>query len=699
MVVFQLLLLAGYLYADVGVQRIGVQRMMWLHAAVLLLSFVFLPRHDQVVRAGVQAPVVAVAVMLVLIGGTPFFVLSTNSSLTQRWFVMARYRSSADPFWLYAASNVGSLGALLAYPLIVEPLFGVRKQLQLWATGYIAFVVLSIVTMLVAARRARADHRSDIDAVAPADVGEPASAITPARRLGWTVRAAIASSLLLSVTTQITTDVIAAPLLWVLPLALYLLTFVIAFSATHRVARGVIAYACMIGIALCLVVLVIPTMLPLWFAFSALLATLFAGALLCHTDVAADRPDAQSLTNFYLWLSVGGAVGGLLNSIITPLVTTTVAEFPLTLLALALCVGSPSVIREWSWPKRWRSLAGPVHFGMLAAIVIAAVFVALGRTNGLATSSDTTLLQWQFMPLAVLACGILFSRQAGVFPVSIALVTVFVVSGLHYTDRVVHQGRSFFGVSRVTENATERVLVHGVTIHGAQRKAPALRNIPTSYYSPRGPLGWAVAQAPPGAVIGVVGLGAGSLAALAQPGQTLTFFEIDPLVVEMATRDFTYLANSRARVSVEIGDGRQLIASRPDNQFDVLILDAFSGDAVPTHLLTTEALSLCLNKLKTDGLLVVHISNRFADLTRVFRGWRDVSGMRVAVNEFTPTPDEQREGVRATVAVALGRSPRGLMPLAQTGQWRWLGNEGATVTWTDDHASLLGVLSRNVLQP
>ena len=699
MVFFQMLLLAGYAYAHESVRRLGIARQMLMHAAILLGSLAMLPHALSSTQVDTAHPELAVLQLLVGMAAVPFFVLSTNSSLTQRWFSVASLRGSGDPFWLYAASNVGSLVALVSYPFLVEPSLGVRAQLHYWAIGYVAFALITVATMYVAYRRMHSSaYLTAADNAAPADIATQ-PAVTTRRRMSWVARSAIASSLLLSITMEISTDVIAAPLFWVLPLALYLLSFVVAFSS-HRPRRAAVSYATLLGIALCLVLVIVPTVLPLWFALLVLLATLFAGALLCHGDLADDRPSASDLTSFYLWISVGGAIGGIANSLVAPLIFSSIAEYPITLLLLALVVRPPRAEGDaWSWRGAREMLASHVALAMIGATLVAIVAVLRGRAGHVHAASDTTILQWQFMPLAILVCGVLYRRQPGVFPLATALAAAFVLAGLQFTDPIIDQGRSFFGVSRVTENGYERILIHGVTVHGSQRKAPALRDIPTSYYYPDGPLGWVVAHAPDSATIGVVGLGAGSLAPLARAGQSLTFYEIDPLVEAMARRDFTFLSDSKAAIRVAIGDGRRLIAAEPDDHFDVLVLDAFSGDAIPTHLLTEEAISLYLHKLKGDGVLVIHISNRYADLARVLRGWHDVTGQRVAMSQYVPAAREQAQGVRSTVAVALSRSPRGLMRLAQTRQWYWIEDDGPSVHWTDDHVSVIDVLNRNILRP
>lgn len=697
MVFFQVLLLAGYAYAHGSLRQLGLRRQAVLHIVILVGSLFFLPKALTIADPASASPILEILMALALIAGVPFFVLSTNSSLTQRWYSVGDFRGSNDPFWLYAASNAGSLTALVAYPALVEPLFGLRDQLRYWAFGYVVFVVISVASIFFARRGLAAPLK---DASTETDSLGPTSAVSWRRRLSWVLRAMVGSSLLLSVTMQVTSDVMSAPLLWVVPLAIYLVTFIVAFSPTRQPRRRAVSLATTIGIAICLVLVIAPTIFPLWFALLAPLVTLYTGALLCHGDIAADRPGPAQLTDFYLWIAVGGMLGGVANSIIAPIAFKSLVEYPITLVCLALLLAIPSGGERVSVAARARRLATrPAVLLMAAAIGVAAFAILTARAEHRPIAAGTSLLRWQFMPVPVLAAGVLLAGEPGVFAVAVILASAFTIAGLHFIDPIIDQGRSFFGVSRVTESATERVLLHGVTVHGSQRLEPALRDVPTSYYYPNGPLGWTIAHLPAGATVGLVGLGAGSLAPLASPQQTLTYFEIDPLVEQMARRDFTYLADARAHVDVQIGDGRRLLSAMPDDHFTLLVIDAFTSDAIPTHLLTEEALRLYMRKLKPDGLLVMHISNRYADLTRVLRGWRGVTGQRVAIDQYVPSAAEQAMGVRPTVAVALARSAEPLAWLAQTKQWYWLDDNGPAVHWTDDHVNLLGVIDRNALRP
>jgi len=688
MVFFQIVLVAGYTWAHGSMHAFGLPRQRLWQALLLLLSLLALPRPLASI-AGHTPPVTSILIQLTLGVGAACFVLSTNSSVTQRWFAEGRPGAPRDPFWLYAASNAGSLAALLAYPVLIEPAFGLSTQLRLWHAGYVAFVAVSLLTLML---------------VRPPDTGAMASASAPAvritlsRRLTWMLRAGVAASLLLSVTMQLATDVVSVPLLWIVPLAIYLLTFVIAFSPSRRPPRRVLARCTTYGIALCLVLVVVPTLFPLWFSLIVLLGMLFTGALLCHGDLADDRPDASALTDFYLWIAVGGAAGGLLNSIVAPLVFRSVAEYPLTLMALA-CL-TPSA-RWWLTVRRalsWRTLRSLPGLAMVGAMLAAGIMVIVSRHAATGVPGNTAL-RWQFMPLPVLAFGVLFDSTAGMFALSATLAGAWVLGGLHFIDPIIDQQRSFFGLSRVTDNPNERLLIHGVTVHGDQRKTPALRDIPTAYYYPAGPLGAAVLQARPGAEIGIVGLGAGCLAPLARADQHVTYYEIDPVVEAIARRDFTYLADAKAKVDLAIGDGRQLLATVPNGRLDLLLIDAFNSDAIPTHLLTDEALQLYLSKLAPDGVLVMHISNRYADLASVFRGWQRATGHQVAIDDYVPSPADEAAGVRPTVAVAIARSPAAIARLAASKQWYWLGNDGPAVHWTDDHVNLMAVLDRNILRP
>ncbi len=659
LVFYQAALLAGYAYAHWNATRLAPRWRTPVHLAVVLVPVLLLPPAVRAFGAPPPAvwPVPWVLAALTAAIGLPFFALASNSSLTQGWLAPALTRAGRDPYRLYAASNAGSLLALVAYPFVLEPLLGGSAQAWLWALGYVLFVALTALVMRAgrpgrsAAGAARDSLAVGANVGAAGDVGaamsgaavattasEPrawtagdaaAEAPSAGRRSLWVVRSAVVASLLLSVTLAITTDIVAMPLLWVLPLAVYLLTFILAFALPERLPRGllVVATAASIAVAMLLQVIPLPLSLPVQIALT--LSPLAFGGLLCHLDLARDRPAPRYLTSFYLWLAVGGVVGGVLNSLLAPRLFDTVAEYPLTLAAMAwlLAAAGPGALAadlRAAWQRR--NVLPALTVLLLAGVAVVGIQRSELLQRGL----------WVIVLVLLMPYSLLLRPRLAHFALATTTLAVLLAAGQVSLLPLVDQGRSFFGVLRVEEEAGVRVMMHGTTLHGVQQTEPALRRTPGAYYHAHGPLGSAVRALPPNAVMGLVGLGTGALAALTQPGQRATFFEIDPLVATMARRDFTYLAEAPGDVTVQIADGRLGLAAVADEAYDLLVLDAFSSDSVPAHLLTVEALDLFLRKVKPDGLIVFHISNRELDLARVFRGWSAHTGRPVAVQAWDP---------------------------------------------------------------
>jgi hypothetical protein len=676
--VFQILLLAGYAWAHWSVAVLGTRGQIIAQIALLAGSLAVLPFSLPAVRSGGSSPTLAISFALLITIGLPFVLLASNSSLVQRWYALSGKR---DPFWLYAASNAGSLAGLLGYPLLFEPVFGLTRGWRLWAGGYVLFLAVNGICMAAAwvSRTAPREGRVLV---------EPQPSWT--RRAGWLLRAAVGSSLLLSVTMKITTDLASGPVFWVAPLALYLLTFVVAFSERARVPRRVVAVLTAIGIAWALIVFLYVLPVPLWMNLGMLLGTLFFGALLCHGDLASSRPDPEHLTGFYLWIALGGAIGGALNSFAAPALLDSLAEYPLTLLALAFLLHAPGGYLRHFPRSRMRS-AGTWMPPLTVLAVLSITALMILRLRAGADAPEMVASLWQVIPMALVVFGLLLARHAGQFEFVIACLLIFTLSVGRSTQPVLEQTRSFFGVMKVVETPAERILQHGTTVHGAQWRTGPLRHVPTRYYYPAGPFSQELVQGRPGAHIGVVGLGVGALALMAEAGQHITFFEIDHDVETLARRHFTYLADTAADVEVRIGDGRLLLRQVPDGHFDALIIDAFSSDAIPAHLLTREALALYLRKVRPDGVVALHISNRAFDLARVLRGWSRAEGLPVAIFPFEPTEAEQTEGATLTAGAAIARDPLALERLVAGGNWSWLG-EGRSVLWTDDRIDLLAVL-------
>lgn len=721
LVFFQCLLLAGYAYAHLSVGRLRPRPRRRLHALVLLLPLATLPPALAAAPDPARPPFLSVWLALAAMVGAPFFVLASNSSLIQHWYAITGRGGAGEPYRLYAASNLGSLLALLAYPFLIEPRLGLERQLGAWTLGYGLFAALTLAVMADAARRGAEEtapaapdpvsagaasagtgsHRAEASSSGMAPVpteAAPAGAAdapTRTRRLIWAAWAAIAVSLLMSTTLQITTDLAAVPLLWILPLLIYLGSFVVAFAWPDALPRRILAGATVLSVALSLVLATAAVDLPVAIGLGTALATLAAGTLLCHADIARDRPSPRFLTGFYLWISIGGALGGLLNSLLAPLVFNSVAEYPITLVLLALVAALPPGTgrAELGAQARQRGTwAAPIAFTLALAW-------AAWRLSGAAPAEHAQAAL--FVLLYAMLVGVLLFGLAGrwgkpglrwAFVAVAALTAVLVLRDSFLGVPVRAQARSFFGVHRVLELEGLRLLRHGTTVHGSQAMDPALRRVPRLYYHRAGPMSALVRRAPEGARIAVVGLGTGSQATDCRPGQRLTYFEIDPVVEALARTHFSYLADAACDTAVVIGDGRLRLAELPDGQFDLLIVDAFSSDAIPIHLLTEEAVALFLAKLRPGGLLAYHISNRHFDLRPVLAGAAAPSGAAGLVALWEPEEEALREGAVASNVVALSRDPAALEALAAASPlWGPLDLE-ARIRWTDDFASLLPVL-------
>jgi hypothetical protein len=723
LVFFQCVLVAGYAYAHLSLRALGPRRQLVLQAAVIVLPLLFLPPAASTVSrlADSGRPVQSVMLVLTVLVGLPFFVLASNSSLIQRWYSLSGLVGADRPYRLYAASNFGSMLALLAYPFLVEPVWGLDQQGDLWSIGYLIFAGLTLAVMAYTGRQlgrqlgrsvgqsavvpgvqSPAGAPESIGATPPSSAGgpdhlDPAADLPPptrSRRLGWVLRAAIAVSLLLSTTMQITTDVAPVPLLWIAPLALYLLTFIIAFARPAAIPRRGLAVATLVFATLSLAIMLLPgSLIMLELNVGLPLLLLATGALLCHTDIARDPPAPARLTEYYLWISVGGAVGGILNSLVAPVAFDSVAEYPITigLLVLAALFPPGSVLA-----LPWRDLRRPAAWVLILGMAAAALWSVSNIESAAPASRFAAVLPQLILVLGLLVLWLAERRgEAGgrwAFAYAVVLAAVLVIGGYLKPVHVVDRGRGFFGVLRVIEAGGGRVLYHGAIVHGLQWQDPARRQIPGTYYHPSTPLGRLVVQAPDDATMGLIGLGTGALAALCKPDQAMTFYEIDPLVVRMARDDFSFLADAPCQPEVILGDGRLRLADEPDQTYDRLIVDAFSGDAVPVHLLTAEALALYIQKLDPHGIAAFHVSNRYVDLRPVLASAAAEAGLAGAAIKWSADDTSYRDGARDSDVVALSPDPAVIERLIRTeAGWEPLGPDQG-IRWTDNHADLLSVL-------
>lgn len=684
-VFFQAMLLAGYLYAHLVSTRLRMRAQLAVHGTLLVGALVTLPIA---IPDGWRPPVAGSPIpwllgMLAVMVGLPFFLLSTTSPLLQAWFARTRHPSAHDPYFLYAAGNAGSLLALLSYPFLIEPRLRLAAQAEIWA---IAFAGLALLLAGCAATVWRSAPAEAEQARPDRAVAETASGpVTHWRRLLWVVWSAIPSSLMLSVTSYLSVDVPSIPLLWVVPLAIYLLTFTIAFAGWARLVVRAARLALPVALlALGLNMTVGPIdSAPLLVGLHLL--TLLLAALVCHASLAADRPSARELTGFYVWLSVGGVAGGGFTALFAPVLFDGVIEYAavLALLALMLAVG-PAPIRRLE--RVWHALATLPAAGVLIAAVVTEIRAG-GRTP---EPADLVL-----MLCLALATAVIAARRPIAAGLGMAALVAAMLLARPLEFEVLSAERSFFGVSRVMVDRDGGYyrFMNGSTLHGMQSLDPERRREPITYYSRAGPIGQVLtALNARGSLarVGVVGLGAGTLACYRQPGQTWTFFEIDPAVERIARngRYFTYLADCAPDAEVVLGDARLSLA-QTDDRFDLIVLDAYSSDAIPMHLLTREALALYEQRLTDRGLLAFHISNRYLDLEPVLAALVEDAGLAAVLQAHGAEPEQ---GVFGSVWVMVGRSPDSLAAFATDGRWQPLEVQAGIGVWTDDFSSVLSVL-------
>jgi len=698
MAFFQLALLAGYAYAHL-LQRIpSVRGQALAHGAALVAAAIALPLRVNPLAGPPTSdhPNLWLLSVLALSIGAPFAVLSATAPLVQAWH--ARTIGAAEgkePYVLYAASNVGSLLALLAYPIVVEPLFTLAGQRYGWSSGYGVFVLL-IGALAVAVSRVKAQS---VQAVAEAG---PAPAWR--ERAIWVALAAIPSSLMLGVTAYITTDVASAPFLWVLPLALYLTTFIIAFQAKPAIPPALTLTLQAAAIAAC------AALLPFRATFFGLqllvqLAAFFLTGLMCHQRLVARRPPPAHLTEFYLCLSLGGVVGGAFNAFLAPVIFNNVVEYPIVLVLACFA-------RPWGAPRAtaraWALLALGLAAAIATPIFVATISRHLTTATVVAAFDQSAVFDFAMKVLLVIAvlAAFLLRRRALFFFALIAAISYAAETAADRTDTR-QTWRSFFGVLKLSETTVPalggqiKMLAHGTTLHGAQAQNPRFRCQPLVYYTPRTPIGQVFRSKGAAAAnlrIGAVGLGTGSVAAYTRPGDRLTFFEIDPLVVKVSSNpaNFSYTTEcARGAIDYVIGDARLTVARQPAESFDILLIDAFSSDAVPAHLLTVEAVRGYLAKLKPDGVLILHLSNRNLDLMDPAQSVARKAGGWALAQEYRP-PDDSIGGWESKEdAVIVAKSHAALAGFLATGQWRRADPFRAR-PWTDDYTNLAGALYANL---
>lgn len=706
-VFFQAELLLGYLYAHALCTRVASRWQRPIHVGVLLVASLTLPLRVAVGEPGPGNPVWWLLAALTSTVGVPFFALSATAPLLQHWFARSDEPTAADPYFLYAASNAGSLLGLLGY-LLVEPLATRRAQAAGWS---IAFWALAGLVAACAYASRRRTHPQRGRAHAGSSLAAPST-----RRALWIVLSLVPSALLLGVTQHLATDVVSAPLLWVIPLALYLATFMAAFSSrSFGSARRWGAAAPLAALAV-LVLSLGEVRFPILLVALVHLTSFTVLAMLCHTRLAESRPDPSRLTGYFLCISLGGVLGGIAAGLVAPLIFSSILEYPLAIgAALLLRPQSSAADSTVTSPGlRWARRAG-------ASLLLIAGYLGVATFNDTAAMAQLTtspLFTW-LQGNTGAAEGMI--RAALVIPAALLLATprtallfAGTAAGLlvgaaatRTGGQVLDRERTFFGVHQVTsiQNGDWHVLTHGTTTHGVQAVRGRVRLLPTAYYHPSGPIGDVVfTLAPDGRLrdLAVVGLGAGALAAYAANGSRIDFFEIDQAVIRIAEdpRFFTYLSDARARPGVDVQvkavDGRLGLGAMPEASYDLIVVDAFSSDAIPTHLITREAVGLYTARLKPRGVLAFHVSSRFFDLRPVLATIaRDQRLVAYGRDDKEVPPERAAEAMRPSVWVILARDEADLGQLARSApRWVPLVATSGAALWSDDYTNVLGALQK-----
>ncbi len=693
---FQAVLLGGYTYAHL-LERIGDRRLalgvhlVLLTSAALALPFA-VPADTDVSGGNLYLSVVGILAVGV---GLPFFAISANAPLLQSWFARSGHPRAADPYFLYGASNIGSLAALLAYPVVVEPSLGLGSQAVMWAGGFVVLMALIGVSgMLGLALKPHQD-------AAISNEARPLQPTSWAQRGTWIGLAFVPSGLLVAFTSYLTTDIASAPFLWVLPLALFLSTFIFVFKDTPPIPHAAFLAVQTVAVVGALAGLAASSgggwVLGVTMGFLAFFVT----SMVCHRELYLARPDRAHLTEFYMWMSLGGVLGGVFAAIIAPQIFSSIHEFPLLIiLGLAARPG----VREALSDSKERADALRLPLLLLAAIAITAIVLRSMTLSELA-------LRFAYLPvIAILGVLMVASTLRPLRLVALAGVAGLSIILLPSTFSRGITERGFFGVLRVVTSAdgSTRALMHGTTLHGGERlkdKAgnPVAHPTPAAYYHHEGPLTRAIETARElhGATgrpfaAGIVGLGAGAMACHSKPGEFWRFYEIDPVVVRIALNPemFTYLAKCRPGADIILGDARLTVSREPKGTFDYLAIDAFSSDAVPVHLITREAIAMYLDRLTPSGILAMHVSNRHMNLEEVASVTaRSVPGAHVAVVAHAPPRDSDATPSRVVLVA------RSEAAMARVLAWHDArpAPSSEVAPWTDDYANVLAAIWRRYM--
>ncbi|MGV6813922.1 MAG: fused MFS/spermidine synthase [Phycisphaerales bacterium] len=738
MLFYQTLLLLGYLYAHILMTRFSRRSQMTIHSVLLISALIVGVMFDTPVAPShaTTFPVPWLIVQLLLISGLPFFAISSAGPLIQGWFSRTGHHRAHDPYFLYAASNAGSLIGLLAYPLVFEPNMGLTSQRQYWLIGFGVFIFLAMYavsrtekikkeTPKQAKRRLKEEARLAAVSVNP-ETDDPAlqRPIDWKRRLYWIYLAFIPSSMLLGVTTYITMDVVSLPLLWVLPLMLYLITMIIAFGANpQRLVKDftrpmVIA---VIGAMILMMASELDAGGSMLMFIGVELLLLFSVGVVCHGRLSMDRPAAEHLTEFFLWMSVGGALGGLFNGIFAPLVFSTNLEYPITLVLSLTILPWSKDLAELSVAKA-KKIRLTRRFGVpliSAAYILFIGFFGLRIAHGIDSiiypdGTNTMTMTMMALMTSVPALLVYLAWKDGLgAAITLLLPMAAIQFNVFKNQNTLLLARTFYGTHKVTDQSfydsvrkqvvEMHMIQHGTTMHGIQFLNPELEIEPLGYYHFNGPCGKIMrtikSMRPDGAQIGIMGLGSGAISAHGRAQDKIVFFEIDPEVKRIAEdpKLFTFLEKAPADIEVRLGDARKLIEESEiagEEKFDLLHADAFTSDSIPVHLLTVEAIELYFSRLKPDGMVVLHISNRYLDLMPLTYelAVKTTNIAPLVALDFNISEDEKRYHF-PSIWVVLTRDQDTAQRLLDTGMESLVIDEEYRIkVWTDDFSNIISLI-------
>jgi spermidine synthase len=697
MLFFQVMLLGGYAYAHGTTRFLNIRVQAVLHLILLGVFTIVLPvliSPDETPPEGKDPTLWQLGLMATTVGG-PFFVLAASAPMFQRWFAASGDKDSDNPYFLYGASNLGSMTSLLLYPVLIEPMMSLNEQAFSWMYGYFGLIALTALCAAMVWKRVPAQNvRAAVGSAPP---------ITWNQRFLWLLLAFIPSSLMLGVTTFMTMDIAAVPMLWVVPLALYVGTFIIVFARRDIISLKTSTLLQAIALIVLIAQKITLPLIDPMFLIGIHLTAFFFSALTCHLQLAATRPSAQHLTEFYLIMSLGGALGGFFNAIIAPQFLVIPLEYVLAL--FLACTMRFITDQNQSWKAFVASIKGEIKVNGLDAVSNVSFLLALLVVflAGFIFAYPTKFIEFAGTTIIALSLSYLLDKR-WLFSFLVAFILVLFPLGYHWGggayDEVIYRDRNFFGIVKVANTKQgERILLHGTTNHGTQVVGdPKFRLTPMSYYSENSPIRdvYSVLDKKGGEQkIGAIGLGIGVTACFKAPGRSIDYFEIDELVMNIAENPewFTFLKDCGTPYKVILGDGRLTMAKQPDKNYDLIITDAFTSDNIPIHVMTLEALQMYFQKLKDDGIFLIHISNRFLDLEPVLYEASQALGIPAIVGMSDETEIKGTD-IKAYAShwVVFTKNGDVIRQLREEGWSEARPRKGVTV-WTDQYSNIFRVLN------